>query len=77
MSVFEPVSTLRRPGEIEPRTPWCEIADLLATALLRLRQQNTGRINPENFSPERAVQLGFSGHQSVHDNPSGYFGDCQ
>ena len=75
MSVFEPISTLRRPGEIEPRTPWREITDLLATALLRLRQQNVACTNPENISPERAVQLGFSGHQSVHDNPSEPFGE--
>ncbi len=58
------------------RTPPREIADLLATALLRLRRKNAGHPESEIIGHERAVQLGFSGQQRVHDNPSEPFGDC-
>lgn len=47
-----------------PRHTHQEIADLLAVAFLRLRQQTSPVIR------ESAVDLGFAGQQRVHANPS-------
>lgn len=48
-----------------PRHPQQEIADLLATAFLRLRQHASS-----STTAESAVGLGFGGQQRVHANPS-------
>ncbi len=78
MPIFEPISAHRQPtGEIEPRLPHREVADLLAIALLRLRERNDSPPEPENGRQTRAVRLGFSGHQRVHDNPSEPSGERQ
>ncbi len=53
-------------GEVQHRHPHREIAELLATAILRLR---TGRTNTIVCDP-RDVSLGFTGHQRVNTNPS-------
>jgi hypothetical protein len=49
-----------------PRHPQQEIADLLATALLRLRQ--TTSPESDTCAGTGAVGLGFCGHQSVNGN---------
>lgn len=54
----------------KPRHAQQEIADLLATALLRLRSCHTTQAGPESAS----VGLGFSGHQSVNGNPAPHHG---
>lgn len=48
-----------------PRHPHQEIADLLGVALLRLRQHSSSAA-----SDKSAVDLGFTGPQRVHANPS-------
>lgn len=48
-----------------PRHPHQEIADLLAVAFLRFRQQMSAA-----DCDKSAVDLGFSGQQRVHANPS-------
>ena len=48
-----------------PRHPHQEIADLLAAAFLRLRRRASS-----STTAESAVDLGFSGQQRVHANPS-------
>jgi hypothetical protein len=54
------VPPLPRPAVRSPRRPYQEVADLLATALLRLRQRNAAS----------AVGLAFADAQSVNANPS-------
>jgi hypothetical protein len=49
-----------------PRHPQQEIADLLATARLRLRQ--TASPESDTCALNRPVGLGFCGHQSVNGN---------
>lgn len=67
MSAIESPSAARRPAaEILPRHPHREIAELLATAMLRIR---AGRHEPGVSNPSE-VGLGFTGHQRVHTNPS-------
>lgn len=87
MSMVEPVfpESLRRgqnPGgeasaeyRRKSRTPPFEIADLLATALLRLRSSGKAVSQTDISLEEGAVPLGFTGHQSVHHNPSEPFGE--
>jgi hypothetical protein len=50
----------------QPRHPHQEIADLLATALLRLRQ--SVRLESDTEAHSAAVGLGFCGQQSVNGN---------
>lgn len=63
MSEREPISISPPPDR--PRHAHQEIADLLASALLRLRAQ------PERNTLENSerVRLGFPGHQRVNANP--------
>jgi hypothetical protein len=56
----EPVSTNK------PRRPYQEIADLLATALLRLHQ--SVRLESDTTAPKAELGLGFCGEQSVNGN---------
>lgn len=66
MSAIESSSTARRAAaEILPRHPHREIAELLATAMLRMRARWHERV-----SDPSEVGLGFTGHQRVHTNPS-------
>ena len=67
MSEIESPSTVRRsPDDVLPRHPHREIAELLATAIARIRLKN--RSNSGATCSE--VQLAFSGDQSVNANPS-------
>lgn len=67
MSVVESSSATRRStAKILPRHPHREIAELLATAMLRMR---AGRHEPGVSDPSE-VCLGFTGDQRVHTNPS-------
>jgi hypothetical protein len=50
----------------KPRRPYQEIADLLATALLRLHQ--TVRLESDTTAPKAELGLGFCGEQSVNGN---------
>jgi hypothetical protein len=71
MSELElPSSERRLTREIQPRQPHREIAELLATAILRARQKcaSAGDVSPICHSSE--VCLGFSAEQSVNANPS-------
>ena len=71
MSELESLSTLRRPAtESRPRHPQREIADLLATAIMRARFN--GHLAPEATAEgkDSEVCLGFTADQSVHTNPS-------
>ena len=51
--------------EQHPRTAYQEVADLIATALLRLRP--SGAANAPETS---GLRLGFGGQQRVNANPS-------
>ena len=67
MSELESSSTARRlTREIQPRQPHREIAELLAAAILRMREN----ICRDFSEPHSEVCLGFSAKQSVHTNPS-------
>lgn len=67
MSEIEsPPISRRSTGEVQPRHPHREIAELLATAILRMR---VARHAPSIRDP-REVSLGFTGHQRVNTNPS-------
>lgn len=67
MSEIESPSIVRRcPDDALPRHPHREIAELLATAIARIRLND--RSDAENTYSE--VQLAFSGDQSVNANPS-------
>jgi len=67
----KPPSTLERVGLDErPRHPHQEIADLLATALLRLRARNAQSPQCHDQKAPEAVALGFVPDQSVNANPS-------
>ncbi len=67
MSKPEFPSTLRQSvTEPRPRHPQREIADLLATALLRMHAVPSGCESRESS----AVRLAITGNQSVHVNPS-------
>jgi hypothetical protein len=52
-----------------PRHAHQEIADLMAAALLRLRERFTGRLENSPISNESDVGLGFWGQKSVNANP--------
>jgi hypothetical protein len=67
MSEIEsPSAASRSANEVQPRHPHREIAELMATAILRMRatQHEPGIRDP------REVSLGFTGQQSVNTNPS-------
>lgn len=53
------------PARITPEQRRAEVAQLLATALIRLREHNA-IVGSESGS----VALGFSGDQRVHANPN-------
>lgn len=52
-----------------PRHTHQEIADLMAAALLRLRERSTGCLEHSPISNESDVGLGFWGQKSVNANP--------
>ena len=56
--------------EQHPRSAYQEIADLLTTALLRLRAGNAA-----NAPETSGLRLGFGGQQRVNANPSRQEGD--
>ena len=67
MSEVESPSTVRRPpDDVRVRHPHREIAELLATAIVRARLKNF----PLSAITEGEVRLGFSGDQRVNTNPS-------
>ena len=67
MSEVESPSTVRRPvDDVRARHPHREIAELLATAIVRARLKNS----PLSAPDEGEVRLGFSGDQRVNTNPS-------
>ena len=53
-----------------PRHPHQEIADLLATALLRLHGSSGQSLERNSSAPVEEVCLGFIDGQSVNANPS-------
>jgi hypothetical protein len=70
MSTLEPFSISPPPDR--PRHAHQEIADLLATALLRQRACPL----PDSHQNSECVRLGFSGQQRVNANPDHYNGVC-
>ena len=56
------------PDRMTPEQRRIEIASLLAAGLARLRCGKRAPI--AEITEKRQVSLGFSGDQSVHDNPS-------
>jgi BarA-like signal transduction histidine kinase len=52
-----------------PRHPHQEIADLLAVALLRLRDKDSAFDHSTASETKDAVILGFPAHQRVNANP--------
>lgn len=71
MSKLESLSTLRRPAtESRLRHPQCEIADLLATAIMRARINGDIATKATAADKDSEVCLGFTADQSVHTNPS-------
>ena len=67
MSEVESPSTVcRPPDDVRVRHPHREIAELLATAIVRARLKNF----PLPAPTEGEVRLGFSGDQRVNTNPS-------
>ena len=52
-----------------PRHPHQEIADLLAVALLRLRDKDSAFGHSSTSDEKDEVGLGFSAHQRVNANP--------
>lgn len=67
MSVVEPTSDTRSSTRVvQPRQPYVEIAELIATAIVRMRNKNS--IGLEATDSE--VSLGFTANQRVNTNPS-------
>lgn len=67
MSEIESPSAVRRtPDDVRARHPHREIAELLATAIVRARIKNFLLL----ATTESEVRLGFSGDQRVNTNPS-------
>lgn len=54
------------PDRMTPAQRRREIARLLALGLVRLRERNAKLCAPD---PESGLDLGFSGHPSVHSDP--------
>jgi len=65
-NVESPLPAHRLTHEIQPRHPHREIAELLATAIVRARLKNFTLI----VTAESEVGLGFSTNQRVNANPS-------
>ena len=66
LNVESPLPAHRLTSEIQPRQPHREIAELLAAAIVRMREKNC-----EGFSyPNGEVCLGFTANQRVNANPS-------
>jgi len=55
-----------------PRHPHQEIADLLAVALLRLRDKDSASTNRRIELPASSFGLGFTAHQRVHTDHVNY-----
>lgn len=53
-----------------PRHAHVEIADLLSSALLRLRAKNSRSDDQSNSGHRESVYLGFSSQQRVNANPN-------
>ena len=51
-----------------PRHPQQEVVDLIAVALLRLREAEASERNLSPIRKSREVSLGFSGQKSVNAN---------
>ena len=51
-----------------PRHPQQEVVDLIAVALLRLREAEALARNPSPIRNSREVSLGFAGQKSVNAN---------
>lgn len=67
MSELESPSSARRlTREIQPRQPHREIAELLAAAIVRMREKNCQDVS----YPYGEVCLGFTANQRVNANPS-------
>ena len=67
MPELEFPSTSRQPAtESRPRHPQREIADLLATAILRMHADPDKLVHQDSST----VCLAITGDQSVHTNPS-------
>lgn len=66
MTDIESPSAARRPaGEVLPRHPHREVAELLAAAILRMRARNQSDVP----ATDGEVGLGFTGLQRVNANP--------
>ena len=71
MSELKSLSNLRHPAtECRPRHPQREIADLLATAIVRARVSGVIATEATTEGQYSEVCLGFTADQSVHTNPS-------
>ncbi len=57
-----------------PRLAKAEVADLLALALMRLRQRASGQPHGADMRQRATVDLGFSGDQRVNGNPNEVIG---
>jgi hypothetical protein len=51
-----------------PRHPQQEVVDLIAVALLRLREAESSTQKPSPIRDSRKVSLGFAGQKSVNAN---------
>lgn len=71
MPEIEISSTSRRvAADSRPRHPYREIADLLATAIIRARIKAGTALEATVEHADSEVCLGFTANQSVHTNPS-------
>jgi hypothetical protein len=71
MPIIEsPLSIRPSTDDISPRQPHREIAELLATAIVRARLKGAIALEATQEWQDSEVCLGFSGDQSVHTNPS-------
>ena len=59
-----------------PRHPQQEVVDLLAVALLRLREAKASARNPSLIRNSEDVSLGFAGQKSVNANTHHLKGVC-
>ena len=67
MSEVQPPSGAKQSTRvIQARQPCVEIAELLAAAIVRMRQRDS----PNIHATDREVSLGFSANQRVNANPS-------
>ena len=67
MPDFEPTPDARHSTRVvQPRQPYVEIAELIATAIARMRHKNSSRLE----ATDSEVSLGFTANQRVNTNPS-------